>query len=145
MIVGAFVTTAWAMPDAIAAVLGLGTHRYGFQLTPVLVGVAAHLALSTILGVFYTAIARRLRLRRVGLVIGAVLFSGLETPISIWVVLHSVLPPSTFHFFLQALPFWGSFLGRNTYGLVLGLLSAWLARYERADRDRAGTVPAGAG
>jgi hypothetical protein len=121
MVGGSLTTTAWAMPDAIAAAVGVGAHGYGFQPVPALVGVTVHLATSMALGVMYTAIARRLRLRGLRLVVGAVLFIGLETPISIWVVLHSVLPSSTFHFFLGAIPFWASITGRNLYGLVLGL------------------------
>ncbi len=124
---GALVTTPWAMPDAVAAVLGLGTRGYPFQLLPVLVGVAAHLTISMALGVLYLAIARRLRLRRGWLVLGAWIFSGVETPVSLWGVLHTVLAPHTFQYFLEAVPFWASLLGRNTYGLVLGL-AAWHMR-----------------
>ena len=131
MVGGSLATTAWAMPDAIAAAVGLDIHGYGLQLVPVLVGVAVHLTISMTLGVIYTGIARRLRLRGLRLVVGAMLFSGLETPISIWVVLHTVLPSSTFHFFLGAIPFWASIAGRNLYGLVLGLA---LARVQHGRR-----------
>jgi hypothetical protein len=120
---GALTTTPWAMPDAVAAVLGVATSGYRFAAVPVLVGVAAHLAVSTVLGVLYLAIARRLRLRRGLLVLGAWVFSGVETPISLWGILHTVLAPQTFHYFLDAVPFWASFLGHNVYGLVLGLLA----------------------
>src|SRR5947199_295565 len=70
LIAGALVTTAWAVPDAIAAVLGVGTRGYPFQTVPVLVGIAAHLTVSMILGVGYLVIARRLRLRGGLLVLG---------------------------------------------------------------------------
>jgi hypothetical protein len=130
--IGAFTTTPWALPDAIAAVLGLGTSGYRFELLPVLVGIAAHLTVSIALGVLYLTIAHRLRLRRGWLVLGAWIFSGVETPLSLWGVLHTVLTPHTFHYFLDAVPFWASFLGRNTYGLVLGLL-AWRMRSPTRD------------
>jgi hypothetical protein len=121
MVGGSFSTTAWAMPDAIAAAVGVGAHGYGYQPVPVVVGVAVHLTTSMALGVTYTEIARRLRLRGLRLVLGALIFSWLETPISIWVVLHTVLSSSTFQFFLGAIPFWASITGRNLFGLVLGL------------------------
>jgi hypothetical protein len=123
IVAGAANTTPWAMPDAIAAVLGVGTTGYRFAAIPVLVGIAAHLTVSTALGVLYLAIARRLRLRRGWVVFGAWLFAGAETPISLWGILHTVLTPHTFHYFLDAVPFWASFLGHNVYGLVLGLLA----------------------
>jgi len=121
MVAGSFVTTAWAMPVAIAASVGMATHGYGFQLVPVVVGVTVHLTISMALGAVFTEIARRLRLHGLRLVVGTWLLSGLETPISIWVILHTVLSASTFHFFLGAIPFWASITGRNLYGLVLGL------------------------
>ncbi len=128
MVVGAFVTTAWAMPDGVAAVLGVGSHGYGFRGAAVAAGVAAHLATSTALGVLYLVIARWLRLRGRMLVLGGWLFSGFETPISLWGVLHPVLSAPTFDYFLVAVPFWASFLGRTTYGVVLGLMAAWQQR-----------------
>ena len=85
------------MPDAVAAVLGIGTGGYRLGAVPLVVGVAAHLAVSTALGVAYLAIARRLRLRPGLLMLGAWIFSGVETPISLWGILHTVLAPQTFH------------------------------------------------
>jgi RsiW-degrading membrane proteinase PrsW (M82 family) len=126
MVAGALATTPWAVPDAIAAVLGFGTNGYRFQAVPVLVGIAGHLTVSVILGVGYLAAARRLRLRRGLLVVGAWLFSGVETPVSLWGVLHTVLTHQTFDYYLRAIPFWASFLGHTTYGIVLGLMAAWL-------------------
>src|SRR5438552_18622024 len=111
---GALTTTPWAMPDAVAAVLCLGTRGYPFQLLPVLVGVAAHLTTSMALGVLYLAIARRLRLRRGWLVLGGWIFSGVETPVSLWGVLHTVLVPHTFRYFLHAVPLWASLLRRTS-------------------------------
>jgi hypothetical protein len=49
-------------------------------------------------------------------------FITLETPTVLWGVLHSLLPTTTFFYFLGALPWWGSVFGRCMYGLVLGLL-----------------------
>jgi hypothetical protein len=128
ILVGTFTTTPWAMPDAVADVLGVATHGYRLGLVPLIVGVTAHLAVSTALGVGYLAIADRLHLRGGWLVVGAWIFSGVETPVSLWGVLHTVLPPQTFDYFLHAVPFWASFLGRNTYGVVLGAVAVLLSR-----------------
>jgi hypothetical protein len=135
MIGGSLTTTPWAMPRAIAAVVGLGVHGYSFQLFPVLVGVTVHLIISMGLGVLYTAIARLLRLHRWRLVLAIVIFDGLETAITIWVILHTVLPLATFRFFLRSVPFWASFVGRNVYALCIGFM---LVRSEaRSDRAAA--------
>jgi hypothetical protein len=125
---GALDTSVWAVPDGIAAVLGVGSRGYRYQGAAVLVGVAAHLAVSVLLGVLYLAIARRLRLRGALLVLGAWLFSGIETPVSLWGVVHTIVSGSTFHYYLDAVPFWASFLGHTVYGLVLGLMSVRVSR-----------------
>jgi hypothetical protein len=125
LIVGALTRTVWAVPDGIAQAIGItAPPGYGFALWPVVVGVAVHLAFSIGLGVIFTAVVRRLRLHGWVLVAAAILFIGLETPITIWIILYRLLPATTFMFFLTALPFWGSFLGRCMYGLILGLLLA---------------------
>lgn len=123
LVAGATTTNFWAMPDAIAHALGLATPAgYGFVLVPVLVGIAVHLTFSIMLGVIFTAFARWRRLHGWLLVVAGVLFIMLETPIALWVVLHSLLPTATFYYFLGAVPWWGSVFGRCMYGLVLGLL-----------------------
>ena len=65
------------------------------------------------------------------LVLGAWLFSGLETPVSLWGVLHTVLSHQRFDYYLGAVPFWASFLGHTVYGVVLGLMAAWLGPVNR--------------
>ncbi len=123
LLTGVLVTTVWAMPDAIASVLGIAAPTgYRFALTPVLVGIAVHLAFSIGLGAIFTAFARWRQLHGWILVVAAVLFIMLETPISLWGVLHTVLPTATFSYFLGSIPWWGSVFGRCMYGLVLGLL-----------------------
>ncbi len=123
---GALVGRPLALPDAIAAVVGVHTNGYPVRLVPALIGVGTHLAVSVGLGVLYLVIAHRLRLQGWWLVLGGWLFSGVETPISLWVVLHTVLPQATFGYFLDAVPFWVSFLGHTVYGLALGGMSAQL-------------------
>lgn len=124
-IIGALVTTVWAMPDAIAKVMGFAAPAgYGFATVPVLVGVAVHLALSIGLGAIFTAFARWWRLYGWRLVVAGVIFVSIETPIALWVVLHTLLPAATFHFFLAAIPWWGSVFGHYLYALILGLLLA---------------------
>ena len=138
MIGGSLTTTPWAMPRAIAVVVGLGPHGYGFQLFPVLVGVTVHLITSMGLGVLYTAIVHLFRLHRWRLVLAMVIFDGLETAITIWLILHTVLAPATFRFFLQAVPFWASFVGRNVYALCIGLMLARSEARSRGPRGAAG-------
>ena len=123
LVTGAMVTNVWAMPNAIAHVIGIAAPAgYGFALVPVLVGIVVHLVFSITLGVIFTAFARWRRLHGWVLVVVGVLFIMLETPIALWGVLHSLLPTTTFSYFLGALPWWGSVFGRCMYGLVLGLL-----------------------
>ena len=123
LVTGAMVTNFWAMPDAIARAIGIAVPAgYGFAPVPVLVGIVVHLAFSIGLGVIFTAFARWRQLHGWMLVFAGVLFIMVETPISLWVVLHSLLSATTFSYFLSALPWWGSVPGRLLYGLVLGLL-----------------------
>lgn len=123
LVAGAFATTAWAMPDAIAQTIGIAAPGgYGFALVPVLVGIAVHLALSIGLGAMFTAFARWRRLHGWILVAAAVIFIAIETPTALWVVMHTLLPATTFHYYLAAIPVWGSVLGHCLYGLILGLL-----------------------
>ena len=139
----AMTTRLWAMPDAIASTLGMATPAgYGFAPGPVLVGIAVHLAFSIGLGVIFTAFARWRQLHGWLLVVAGVLFMMLETSIAIWVVLHSLLPSSTFVYFLGAVPWWGSVTGRCMYGLVLGLL---LSRFVNWRTPKPATRLLGAG
>ncbi|HEX7737775.1 MAG TPA: hypothetical protein VF458_23200 [Ktedonobacteraceae bacterium] len=41
-----------------------------------------------------------------------------------WAVLHTLLPATTFQFYLAAIPLWGSLVGHYLYALILGLLLA---------------------
>lgn len=125
LISGAVTTSVWAMPDGIARVVGIAAPAgYGFALVPVLIGVAVHLALSIALGALLAAVARLLRLHGWKLVVAAFILITVETPIALWIVMYNLLPASTFHFFLAAVPLWGSLLGHYMYALVLGLLLA---------------------
>lgn len=123
LITGALATTFWAMPDGIAHAIGIAVPAgYGFAPVPVLVGIGVHLAFSIGLGIIFTAFARWRRLHGWVLVVAGFLFIMLETPIALWIVLHTLLPTATFFYLLTALPWWGSLFGRSMYGLVLGLL-----------------------
>ncbi len=125
LVTGALATTVWAMPDAIAQTIGIAAPAgYGFALVPVVVGIAVHLALSIGLGAMFTAFVRWRRLHGWILVAAAVIFITIETPIALWVVMHTLLPATTFQFFLAAIPWWGSVLGHYLYALSLGLLLA---------------------
>jgi hypothetical protein len=125
LVAGALATTPWAMPDAIAQTIGMAAPAgYGFALVPVLVGIAVHLALSIGLCALFTACARGLRLHGWILLAAAGIFITIETPVALWGVMHTLLPATTFQFFLAAIPWWGSVLGHYLYALVLGLLLA---------------------
>lgn len=125
LISGALTTTAWAMPIAIAHVLGIAVPAgYGFALVPFLVGVAVHLLLSIVLGVIFTALARWRHLHGWLLIVAALIFVSIETATAIWLVMHPLLSATTFQFFLGAIPLWGSVLGHYVYALVLALLLA---------------------
>lgn len=125
LISGALATSVWAMPVAIARVIGIAAPAgYGFALLPVLVGVAVHLVLSIVLGAIFTAFALWRRLHGWLLIVAALIFVSIETATAIWVVMHNLLSATTFQFFLGAIPLWGSVLGHYVYALVLALLLA---------------------
>ena len=125
LIAGALSTTVWAMPEGIANAVGVAAPAgYGFAAVPVLVGIVVHLALSIILGAIFTGIVRWWRLRGWVVVLAAVIFVTIETPVALWGVMNNLLPASAFHFFLAAIPLWGSVLGHYLYALLLGLLVA---------------------
>ena len=144
LVAGALSTTAWAMPDAIAETIGIAAPTgYDFAPVPVLVGVAVHLALSIGLGAIFTAFARWRQLHGWILVAATVIFITIETPIALWVVLHNLLSAATFHFFLAAIPLWGSVLGHYMYALILGLLLA-LNPFTTTWKPQQPTTPLGA-
>ncbi len=123
LLAGALSTNMWAMPDGIARTAGMATPaNYGFAPIPVLIGVVVHLALSVVLGVIFTALVRWLRLHGWVLVAAAGVFITIETPIALWGVMHTLLPATTFSYFLAAIPLWGSVAGHYMYALVLGML-----------------------
>ena len=123
LISGALATTVWAMPEGIAHVTGIAAPaNYSFALVPVLVGITIHLALSIVLGIIFTAFVQWRHLHDWLLILAAAIFVSIETPIALWVVMHPLLPASTFSFFLSAIPWWGSVLGHYVYALTLGLL-----------------------
>src|SRR5579884_2858981 len=97
LVSGTLATGTWAMPDAIAHVLGMPTPaNYGFALAPVMVGIAVHLGFSIGLGSLFTAITVWWRLQGWRLVVAGIIFIGCETPIALWVVMHPLLPSATF-------------------------------------------------
>jgi hypothetical protein len=119
---GALSTTFWAMPDAIAQTVGVtAPANYSFAPVPVLVGVVVHLALSVGLGALFALLVRWWRLRGWMIILAAVIFVSVETATALWVVLFKVESAATFHFFLAAVPLWGSVLGHYVYALILGL------------------------
>jgi hypothetical protein len=123
LMAGTLTTSTWAMPDAIAHTLGLSAPPdYSFALVPVIVGITVHLGLSIALGAVLAAIASWWQLQGWRLLVAGVLLIGCETPIALWGVLHPLLPIITFHYYLAAVPLWGSVLGHVLYALTLSLL-----------------------
>ncbi|HEY3611978.1 MAG TPA: hypothetical protein VGL06_31095 [Pseudonocardiaceae bacterium] len=133
MLFGSFTTTVWAFPEGIAHTIGIGAHGYGLQPLPLLAGVIVHLSVSVGLGALFTVLADRLRLAGTATIIAAWLFSGAETAVAIWAVLHTVLP-ATLPMLLQSVPLWASIVGHNIYGLTLGFL---LSTHDRATSPHA--------
>lgn len=136
MFIGSFTTTVWAFPEGVAHTIGVGPDGYELQTPALLVGVGVHLAVSASLGALFTALVDRLRLSGTNVIVAGWLFSGTETAVAIWGVLHTFLP-STLPLLLHSVPLWASIIGHNVYGLTLGLL---LAAHDRATGRQA---PAG--
>lgn len=125
LISGAIATSIWALPDGIARIVGMPTPaNYRFALGPVVVGIMIHLAFSIGLGAGLRAVAIWLRLRGWQNILAGFILIFLETPIALWVIMHPLLPASTFYYFLGAVPLWGSILGHMLYALALGVLLA---------------------
>jgi hypothetical protein len=132
MLIGSFTTTVWAFPEGIAHTIGIGAPGYTLQPLALLTGVIVHLSVSTALGALFTALANRLRVRGKAVIIAAWLFSGVETAVAIWGVLHNLLP-ATLPLLLNSVPLWASIVGHNVYGLTLGVL---LATHDQAASRR---------
>lgn len=123
VITGAATRTAWAMPEGIGHLLGVGVADYRLQPAPFVAGVAVHLVVSTALGTLFILIARSLRLRRRAvLVAGAILFATVESTVVIHLVLPALASHSDYQFFVGASPLWASIVGHTVYGKVLGTL-----------------------
>ncbi len=123
LISGALGTNFWGMPDAIARVFGMAVPAdYSFSLVPIVVGIITHLVLSVALGVLFTAFVLWCRLHGWLLYLAAIVFVSIETATALWVVMHNILPASTFNFYLGAIPWWGSVIGHYVYALLLALL-----------------------
>ena len=123
LVTGAISTSFWGMPDGIARTIGLAAPAdYGFAAVPVISGIMVHLALSIGLGALFTAIATWRRFQGRRLILAGFLFIMIETPIVLWGILHTVLSADAFHYYLGAIPWWGSVLGHVVYGVLLGWL-----------------------
>jgi hypothetical protein len=125
MVTGSFTTSVWAFPEAIAHTIGIGSSTSDFESISLSAGIGVHLAFSVGLGAAFIAMARSLRVRGRSLLAAGVLFMWAESAISIWLVLHTLFP-ATLPLLLGAVPFWASFVGRTTYGLVLARAYATL-------------------
>jgi hypothetical protein len=138
ILIGAFTTTPWAFPEGVAEVVRIGRPTYDLQPVPLMTGLVVHLTVSVGLGALFTGIAGRLRLRGGRLIIGSWLFSGTETAVVIWGVLHPLFP-TTVHYLLNAIPLAASIAGHNLFGLSLGLILSREHRrpVPRDDRHRA--------
>ena len=112
LLVGAFTTDLWRFPSAIAETIGVSS-----PLAPAL-GVAIHFTFSMLLCALFVAGAERFQLRGRRLLAAGVLFMLAESPISIWLVLHTLFP-TTLPILFDAVPFWASLLGRIMFGVVL--------------------------
>jgi hypothetical protein len=122
LLAGAFTTDLWRFPAAIAETIGVNS-----PLAPAL-GVVIHFAGSMLLGALFVVCAERFQLRGRRLLAAGVLFMLAESPISIWLVLHTLFP-TTLPILFDAVPFWASLLGRIMFGVVLAEVYARVHRY----------------
>ena len=123
MLVGSISTSIWAFPQAVAQTIGIGSPTQALAPESLLAGIAIHLAFSVGLGILFVAIAERFSLTGRTLVAAGVFFMWAESAISIWLVLHTLVP-DTLPVLLGAVPFWASFLGRSAFGVILALMCA---------------------
>ena len=123
MLAGSISTSVWAFPQSVAQTIGIGSPTPALAPASLLAGIAIHLAFSVGLGVLFIAIANRFSLTGRTLVAAGVLYMWVESAISIWLVLHTLVP-DTLPVLLGAVPFWASFLGRSGFGVILALMYA---------------------
>jgi len=123
MLAGSFSTSVWAFPQAVAETIGIGVPTQPLAPVALLAGIAIHLAFSVGLGILFIAIADRFSLTGKTLVAAGVLYMWAESAISIWLVLHTLVP-DTLPVLLGAVPFWASFVGRTGFGVLLALMYA---------------------
>jgi hypothetical protein len=120
MVVGAMTTSAWSFPQSIVQTIGMGAPTSQLDVAQLVLGVAIHLAFSVGLGALFVAIAERFGLSGRRLFAAGVLYMWAESFISIWLVLHTLLP-DTLPILFAAVPFWASFVGRSAFGILLAL------------------------
>jgi hypothetical protein len=123
MLAGSLSTSIWAFPQAVAQTIGIGSPTQALAPASLLAGIAIHLAFSVGLGILFIALARRFSLTGRRLVAAGVLYMWAESTISIWLVLHTLVPDAL-PVLLGAVPFWASFLGRSGFGVILALMYA---------------------
>jgi hypothetical protein len=121
MLAGSISTSIWAFPQAVAQTIRIGAPTQALAPASLLAGIAIHLAFSVGLGILFIAIANRFSLTRRTLVAAGVLYMWAESAISIWLVLHTLVP-DTLPVLLGAVPFWASFVGRTGFGVMLALM-----------------------
>lgn len=121
MLAGSFTTSIWSFPESIAQTIGIGSPTRDLDPAQLLAGIVLHLAFSVCLGAMFVALAERFRVTGVKLLASAVLFMWAESAISIWLVLHTFFP-ATLPVLLGAVPFWASFAGRTSFGVMLAIV-----------------------
>lgn len=125
MAVGGFSSNPWASSQGIAQSVGIGAAGHNFQPAPFIVGLIGHLVGSTVFGIAFIALNRRLLCLRGPLaVIGGMIWGLLIYVTVAWVVLRGLLAPTS-QSFLTANPEWSLIAGHLIFGLVLGALVAY--------------------
>ena len=122
--VGLFTSTLWAPPQGIAQSIGIGAPGHDFQLVPLLVGLMGHMMNSIVLGAFFIAIARAIRLQGIPAVAGGMIYGVIVYAAMYWLLLRGVLS-STSASFLSSNPEWSWVAAHLMFGFVLGALAAY--------------------
>ncbi len=124
MVVGIFASTLWAPPQGIAQSVGIGAPGHSFQIVPFILGLMGHMMNSVIIGAVFILIARAIRLRGVGAVIGGMVYGLIVYGVMYWVVLRGLLSAWSASF-LSANPEISWVAAHLMFGVVLGALVAY--------------------
>ena len=118
--VGVFFHGAWAVPQGVAATLGLSTAGTGFSARAFLLGLAIICLVSFLVGTAYLLLAAACDIRGAGHLTAGFGFAMVVYGLADFVFLPGWLSAGPY---LSASPTWSWFLAHALHGLVLGALA----------------------